>query len=196
MCIRDRVWGIGNEVDLKYSNFKVWETIEILAKFIKKVDPNHPTMTVIAGVDPSKVFHIKKYCPSVDILGLNVYGSIENAGANLRKINWDKPYIKLNICENLSFLNKEQELNSFFQNKKNKLFQTSFYIEQRKKWDILIEDSEKPKGGKWSFDSDNRKKYPKGKEVPKIIWPETDKYFEEAKTYIEKKFKENINKIY
>ena len=87
------VWGIGNEVDLKYSNFKVWETIEIIAKFIKEVDPNHPTMTVIAGVDPSKAFHIKKYCPNVDILGLNVYGSIENAGKNLRKFNWDKPYI-------------------------------------------------------------------------------------------------------
>ena len=87
------VWGIGNEVDLKYTNFKVWETIEILAKFIKEVDPNHPTMTVIAGLDPSKAYYIKKYCPSVDILGLNVYGSIENAGANLRKFNWDKPYI-------------------------------------------------------------------------------------------------------
>ena len=87
------VWGIGNEVDLKYSNFKVWETIEIIAKFIKEVDPNHPTMTVIAGVDPSKAFHIKKHCPSIDILGLNVYGSIENAGINLRKFNWDKPYI-------------------------------------------------------------------------------------------------------
>ena len=87
------VWGIGNEVDLRYSNFKVWETIEILAKFIKEVDPNHPTMTVIAGVDPAKAYYINKYCPSVDILGLNVYGSIENAGANLRKFNWDKPYI-------------------------------------------------------------------------------------------------------
>ena len=87
------VWGIGNEVDLKYSNFKVWETIEIIAKYIKEVDPNHPTMTVIAGIDPSKAYHIKKHCPSVDILGLNVYGSIENAGANLRKFNWDKPYI-------------------------------------------------------------------------------------------------------
>ena len=87
------IWGIGNEVDLNYSNFKVWETIEILAKFIKEVDPNHPTMSVIAGVDPSKAYYIKKYCPSVDILGLNVYGSIENAGANLRKFNWDKPYI-------------------------------------------------------------------------------------------------------
>ena len=32
------IWGIGNEVDLRYSNFKVWETIEELAKFIKKED--------------------------------------------------------------------------------------------------------------------------------------------------------------
>ena len=31
------IWGIGNEVDLKYSNFKVWETIEELASFIKKL---------------------------------------------------------------------------------------------------------------------------------------------------------------
>ena len=47
------LWGIGNEVDLQYSNFKVWETIEEIAKFIKKVDPNHPTATVIAGLDPA-----------------------------------------------------------------------------------------------------------------------------------------------
>ncbi len=87
------LWGIGNEVDLQYSNFKVWETIEEIAKFIKKVDPNHPTMTVIAGLDPSKVFMIKKYCPSVDILGINVYGAIENAPLNIRRYGWEKPYI-------------------------------------------------------------------------------------------------------
>ena len=87
------LWGIGNEVDLQYSNFKVWETIEEIAKFIKKVDPNHPTMTVIAGLDPSKVFMIKKHCPSVDILGINVYGSIENAPLNIRRYGWEKPYI-------------------------------------------------------------------------------------------------------
>ncbi len=87
------LWGIGNEVDLKYSNFRVWETIEEIAKFIKKVDPMHPTMTVIAGLDPAKVFMIKKYCPSIDILGINVYGAIENAPINIRRFGWEKPYI-------------------------------------------------------------------------------------------------------
>ena len=70
-------------MDLKYSNFRVWETIEEIAKFIKKVDPKHPTMTVIAGLDPAKVFMIKKYCPSIDILGINVYGAIENDPINI-----------------------------------------------------------------------------------------------------------------
>ncbi len=87
------LWGIGNEMDLRYANFKVWDTVEELARFIKEVDPHHPTMTVIAGLDPSKAFMIKTRCPSVDILGINAYGSIENTPANIRKFNWDKPYI-------------------------------------------------------------------------------------------------------
>ena len=62
------LWGIGNEMDLRYSNFKVWDTVEELAQFIKEVDPHHPTMTVIAGLDPSKAHMIKSRCPSVDIL--------------------------------------------------------------------------------------------------------------------------------
>ncbi|MEC8597693.1 MAG: glycoside hydrolase family 2 TIM barrel-domain containing protein [Bacteroidota bacterium] len=87
------VWGIGNEMDLRYANFKVWETIEEIAAFIHQVDPHHPTMTVVAGFDPAKSFMIRTHCPSVDILGVNAYGSIENLSLNIRRFNWDKPYI-------------------------------------------------------------------------------------------------------
>ena len=104
------MWGIGNEVDLQYSNFKVWETIEEIAKFIKKVDPNHPTVTVTAGLDPSKVFMIKKYCHSIDILGINAYGAIENAPLNIRKYGWEKPYIVSELGVNGPF---EAKVNSW-----------------------------------------------------------------------------------
>lgn len=87
------VWGIGNEMDLKYTNLKVWETVEEIAAFIHEVDPHHPTMTVIAGFDPAKSFMIRTHCPSVDILGVNAYGSIENLPRNVRRFNWEKPYI-------------------------------------------------------------------------------------------------------
>ena len=36
------LWGIGNELDLKYTNTRVWDAVEELAKFIHDVDPNHP----------------------------------------------------------------------------------------------------------------------------------------------------------
>lgn len=87
------LWGIGNEMDLRYTNYKVWETVEALAKFIHEVDPNHPTMTVIAGLDPAKAYLISTYCPSIDILGVNAYGSIENTPINIKKFNWNKPYV-------------------------------------------------------------------------------------------------------
>lgn len=87
------VWGIGNEMDLKYTNLKVWETVEEIAAFIHEVDPHHPTMTVIAGFDPAKSYMIRTHCPSVDILGVNAYGSIENLPRNVRRFNWEKPYI-------------------------------------------------------------------------------------------------------
>ena len=54
---------------------------------IKEIDPYHPTMTVTAGIDPSEVFMIKTYCPSIDILGVNTYGGVQHLaliGKNVR----------------------------------------------------------------------------------------------------------------
>ena len=87
------MWAIGNEVDLFYKNFGVWNAVEDIAKMIKKIDPNHPTMTVTAGIDPAEVFMIKKYCPSIDILGINTYGGIKNLSNQVRMFGWEKPYM-------------------------------------------------------------------------------------------------------
>ena len=87
------IWGIGNEVDLKYTNTRVWDSVEELAMFIHQVDPNHPTSTVLAGIDPAKIHMVKSHCPSVDILGVNAYGSIEKLPLNIRRFGWEKPYL-------------------------------------------------------------------------------------------------------
>ena len=50
--------------------------------------------------------------------------------------------------------------------KKNKFLQAHFYKYMRKKLNILIDDKEQPKGGKWSFDEENRKKIAKNIAVP------------------------------
>ena len=46
---------------------------------------------------------------------------------------------------------------------------SSFYMNQRKKLNILIDDENKPVGGKWSLDAENRKKLPKKITIPKVL---------------------------
>ena len=87
------MWAVGNEVDLFYSNFKVWNAIEDVAAMVKGLDPNHPTMTVTAGIDVAEVSMIKEFCPSVDILGINTYGGIGPLADQIKKYGWEKPYM-------------------------------------------------------------------------------------------------------
>jgi len=78
-------WGIGNEVDLNYSNTNVWHAIQDIAAYAHKVDPNHPTSTVTAGLDASEVKLIKERCPDIDIYGVNTYGDIGKVKGNIQK---------------------------------------------------------------------------------------------------------------
>ena len=87
------MWAVGNEVDLFYSNFRVWNAVEDIAAMIKRLDPNHPTMTVTAGIDVAEVAMIKEFCPSIDILGVNTYGGIGPLADQVRKYGWEKPYL-------------------------------------------------------------------------------------------------------
>ena len=87
------MWAVGNEVDLFYSNFRVWNAVEEIAALIKQLDPNHPTMTVTAGIDMAEVSMIKRFCPSIDILGINTYGGIGPLADQIRKYGWEKPYM-------------------------------------------------------------------------------------------------------
>jgi hypothetical protein len=87
------LWGVGNEVDLLYSNTKVWNAINDIAKMIHEVDPNHPTSTVTAGLDSNEVVLIKANAPHIDIYGVNTYGDIGNVKENILKFGWEGPYM-------------------------------------------------------------------------------------------------------
>ncbi len=87
------MWGIGNEVDLFYTNPKVWNSIQEIAKYAHEVDPNHPTSTVTAGLDSLEVKHILARCPDIDIYCVNTYGDIANVPQNIQKYGWNGPYM-------------------------------------------------------------------------------------------------------
>lgn len=86
-------WGVGNEMDLFYSDFNVWDAVEEIAAMIHEVDPNHPTCVVTAGIDVAEVQMIKERAPSIDILGVNTYGDVGNVPRSIDLFGWEGPYM-------------------------------------------------------------------------------------------------------
>ena len=93
------------------------------------------------------------------------------------------------------FLNSKDDLLRFFRPDKKKYHQTSFYKEERIKRNILISSEGKPEGGKWTYDTENRKKYPANKYPPTVQFPDADDHFKEAKTYVQEHFEHHLGNL-
>jgi hypothetical protein len=89
------VWGVGNEMEGDGTKPEIWKAVNDIAREIHRRDPNHPTMTVIAGTGPGaiKLVNFMKYCPDVDILGINSYGAMATLVDEVRAKKLDRPYI-------------------------------------------------------------------------------------------------------
>lgn len=103
--------------------------------------------------------------------------------------------IDLNASDSPLFLNTRKELNTFFNSEKTNFHQTTFYVQERKKRKILLEENDKPLGGKWTFDTENRKKYPAKKTPPSISYPLPTAYHKEAIEYVDKHFTNNYGSL-
>jgi hypothetical protein len=89
------IWAIGNEMenDEPAGDPAVWQAIEDIAAMIKKEDPNHPTMTVIAEVGGDKIPQLVKNCPDIDVVGLNSYAGGSSVGERYKQLGGTKPFI-------------------------------------------------------------------------------------------------------
>jgi hypothetical protein len=87
------LWALGNEMELDGDEDAIWKHIEELAQMVKKEDPNHPVMTVVAEINPEKIDRIKRLAPSLDLLGVNSYGGLRTLGQRLQDLGWTKPFV-------------------------------------------------------------------------------------------------------
>ncbi|MFM6924958.1 MAG: cryptochrome/photolyase family protein, partial [Ferruginibacter sp.] len=106
----------------------------------------------------------------------------------------DRNNINLHMYDSPGFLNSTESLHDYFSKRKT-YFQTDFYTWQRKQRNILMEQDGKPAGGKWTFDADNRQKFPKNEKLPAFTLPEPDEFITEAKAYVRKHFPGNYGDI-
>lgn len=79
---------------------------------------------------------------------------------------WKEQGITAEVLPNPHFLTSIDDITEYVAEKK-RLFFTDFYIQQRKRLGILL-DQGKPLGGKWTFDTENRKRLPKGLAIPPL----------------------------
>lgn len=86
-------WGIGNELNLQYKNTKVWDAVNEISKMIHSLDPNHPTTTVLAGVNKHVVDLLKTKTTDIDLLSVNTYGGLAGLPRTLRESGWEGAYM-------------------------------------------------------------------------------------------------------
>ncbi|WP_333780776.1 cryptochrome/photolyase family protein [Tenacibaculum pacificus] len=161
----------------------------------------------ISNIKNIEIYYIESINPISDIRILIPYLKNKNI-THINYIdttdNWLEKRIKKGCLDNNIttkiyksplFINTKEELTSFFKKDKKKYHQTTFYTEQRKKRNILIEPDGTPTGGKWTFDTENRKKYPAKKTPPPIQFPNTDSYYKEAIQYVQTHFSSNLGNL-
>lgn len=86
-------WGIGNELNLFYTNPKVWNAVDEITKMIHELDPNHPASIVLAGIHKKEIDEIKTQVPSIDVLSINAYGGLAALPAEIIAAGWEGPYM-------------------------------------------------------------------------------------------------------
>jgi deoxyribodipyrimidine photolyase-related protein len=99
-------------------------------------------------------------------------------------------HVPLKIIANPNFYLGNSDVQKFFTAKDKHKF-ADFYQWQRERHNILIDDNYRPFGGKWSFDSENRKRLSKDVQVPGLRSYGDNKHVAEAVQYVEAKFPHN-----
>lgn len=99
----------------------------------------------------------------------------------------------IQILEDNRFLSSKE----FFQkwaNGKKQLRMEFFYREMRKKYNILM-DGDKPEGGKWNYDTENRKPPKEGLEFPQRLKHKKSPILIELLDFVDKKFGDNFGDL-
>lgn len=162
-----------------YEQYLVEQGISV--QYIEATNASCDIRNLLDSFQEKKIQQIDYYDPTDHWLQIRIQKGIKHL--NLPSTCFESP----------NFLNPAHEVRAYIENRK-KILHHDFYVWQRKKWNILL-DGQQPLGGKWSFDAENRKKYPANKTVPRPHFPAENKYGLEAKKYVITYFSDHYGKL-
>ena len=133
------------------------------------LDTDHPKFS-----DPFEE-KLNDYLDNNDVSNIKMFEVEDKVFEKRLKVFAEKKKVPLLFLPSPMFLLKRYECLGLVKTPKN-LRMGNFYKEVRKKLDILLENNQKPVGGRWSFDAENRKKLPKGLTPAPINKPKQSEY--------------------
>jgi len=87
------IWAIGNELNLRSKNPKVWNAVNDISKMIHEIDGNHLTTTTLAGISKQDLNYIEERCTDIDVLSIQLYKKIEELPQKIKEYGFKGPYI-------------------------------------------------------------------------------------------------------
>jgi len=87
------MWVVGNELNLSARDPRIWDVVESITRAIQAEDPNHPVMTPLAGFDATLAAELRARAPSLDLIGIQMYGDIGELPGKLEAARWTGPYV-------------------------------------------------------------------------------------------------------
>jgi len=87
------LWVIGNELNHHYTNPRVYDAVNAVAKMIHELDPNHPTTTTTSGYKPEVNAEILARAPALDFISFQMYGSLFDLRDRLAETGYDAPFM-------------------------------------------------------------------------------------------------------
>ena len=134
--------------------------------------------------------YLKRYLDKIKIKKISIW-SIEDKWFEKRLKKLEKNGISIEIHDTPMFLTKLNEFEEMCtQRKSPKYKMTDFYINQRKKLGILMKDN-KPLGGKWTFDGENRKKIPQNTTPPPLLQFKKTNHTKDVTKLVDEVFKKH-----
>lgn len=87
------MWVVGNELNLESRDPRIWDVVEAISTAIQAEDPHHPVMTPLAGFDSALAAQLRARAPSLDLIGIQMYGDIGELPGKLEAAQWRGPYV-------------------------------------------------------------------------------------------------------
>ena len=164
---------------LHRASMKAWAAGKAMLRYVEAPEAGIGSMELLERELPAGVRRIEVADPCDDVLSRRLRRFAEKRG------------IELVVHPSPNFLSPPELLEKFTGPARKRPFMADFYKAQRQRMGILLESDGSPAGGKWSFDEENRQRFPEYQLAPPEPCVAPNDHVREALAYVERRFPGN-----